>query len=120
MTEYDEVLRLVNQARVSLGWDPIVKLPKGRREDPYTCSLAMALPCGVWVYPTHILFDREECAERVADAWDKEVVYLDNPEEPEAIYDPDYDWLRPAVELPYPLYKFVQQFDEGEYLELVK
>jgi len=111
MEQFDEVLKLVNQARAILGCAPIPALPQGYTCSAFYCPIARALKCEssprVGVHEDMILFGPGEYdhAKQVAEAWgtsftEKETAHVGVPPPP-ALAD------------------FIHRFDNREFPQLI-
>lgn len=100
MSKKEEVLRLVNLARMVLGLPALTRLPLGFRARPNSCVIANSIgtPCGL----LGTRFGAHEISEAVAEVWGTTTDSDDRAVHPEALRE------------------FIAAFDAGEYPELVQ
>lgn len=106
MTDIKEVVKLVNQARKVLELEPIKKLPKGIKDDPEFCPIAIALEhtfeIGVGMMWSSSVYPVE--AQEIAKAWGTYVAPSDANK---------LGWKQQTVILPIELSQWVFDFDSG-------
>jgi hypothetical protein len=100
MVSMKVLLKQVNKARVALGLTMLQRLPKGHQGSLSLCPLAVAMGKKCTVDEGVLEFRNEDYARKVAGAWhvSRNARVLDTPRN---------------------MARFVEDFDSGEYPELV-
>lgn len=106
MTDIKEVIKLVNQARKILELEPIKKLPKGIKDDPRFCPIAIALEhifeIGIDIMWSTSVYSVE--VQEIAKVWGTYVASSDTNK---------LDCKQQIVSLPIELSQWILDFDSG-------
>lgn len=111
--DIEEVLAEINKARKALKMRPLKKIPKGHKEDGYSCPIARGLGNRNQSDELHVSCMVETLPERgkkIAKAWGQQLVRSNPPRSPERVW----------VEMPMAVDRFVRDFDDGKFPEYEK